>query len=512
MMNAFSPAAIKPFEPQDLERERVWGPADMSIARGNRLPAPKLPIEIFDETWGDLLALSAHAKAAPVDYVAASLLCSAAALLGNSVRGVPWEGWSEATALWFGLVGIPSSGKSPALEVCADLLTRVEREISDGYQADIINYETALQSAAASKEKWKLETKEAVKMGRPVPAMPATALEPEQPIPPQIIVNDTTIEALAHILHGNPRGIVLIADEVSGWIGNLDRYGGVGGDRAFWLSSYGGRAHKVNRVKLGGKPLAIPFLNVSILGGIQPDKLNSALLTGEDDGLCSRFCMVWPDIIPREVPKAVPNQSLALEAFRRLRAVPMGTAVDGTPQWRAVKFSDAARRIFEPWWKAQQKDVESAGGKLQGHFGKYPGFAVRLATIFEFLWWAVLPDAPEPTEISDVAVEAAVVLIDRYLKPMAMRCFGDAAIPQAERNATVIARWILAQRASRPPKINARQIYKEASLPGLSSAEPVKEALAVLVDHGWLRIAERGGHGRPAADYDINPAVFETPQ
>jgi hypothetical protein len=48
-------------------------------------------------------------------------------------------------------------------------------------------------------------------------------------------VADTTVEALAAILQGLPKGVLHVRDELAGWLLNLSRYSG-GTDRPFWLA------------------------------------------------------------------------------------------------------------------------------------------------------------------------------------------------------------------------------------------------------------------------------------
>ena len=65
---------------------------------------------------------------------------------------------------------------------------------------------------------------------------------------PRIKVTDATIEAVAAILAGNPRGLLLVRDELAAWLGNLAKYGE--GDRAFFLEAYGAHPYVVDRRKL----------------------------------------------------------------------------------------------------------------------------------------------------------------------------------------------------------------------------------------------------------------------
>ena len=98
--------------------------------------------------------------------------------------------------------------------------------------------------------------------------------------------------------------------------------------------------------------------------------------------------------------------------------------------------------------------------------------------------------------------------MEEYFKPMAERVFGDAALPEGDRLAAVLARWILKER---PEVVNARDIRRKARLPGLKEAEKVKLALSVLVEADWLkpdpkRAADNAG--RQKEDYSVNPKVW----
>ena len=72
-----------------------------------------------------------------------------------------------------------------------------------------------------------------------------------------------------------------------------------------------------------------------------------------------------------------------------------------------------------------------------------------------------------------------------------------------------MARYIVKHR---PTRINARDIRREWRLPGLKTAEAVKEAIDQLTEAEWLRAAPgRQGEstGRQRADFLVNPKVLE---
>ena len=73
------------------------------------------------------------------------------------------------------------------------------------------------------------------------PPLPPVGMDVEEPEYPRIKVNDTTVERLAARLAARPKGLLLFRDELSGWLGNLDKYGS--GDRGFWIEAFNGGAY-----------------------------------------------------------------------------------------------------------------------------------------------------------------------------------------------------------------------------------------------------------------------------
>jgi hypothetical protein len=87
-----------------------------------------------------------------------------------------------------------------------------------------------------------------VKKGDPPPNCPPEAILPEPPLRPRIRVADATTEKLGYLAAHHERGLLLSRDELAGWLGAFDRYGGGGGaDRAFALEMYGWRSYAVDR-------------------------------------------------------------------------------------------------------------------------------------------------------------------------------------------------------------------------------------------------------------------------
>jgi hypothetical protein len=478
---------------------------DMSIVSRVRNTPPAFPAEVFGPLKTMLEELAASTST-PIDYTAMATLVVGAAVIGNARAVSPWDSWQEPSCLWGAIVGNPSSGKSPALSPLIGAVHALETDDAADFSENQRAWETSAEAARQTRELWEKQVKDALKKGAEVPKLPPEAVEPAAPSRPRIIVSDTTPEALANILVGQPRGLLSFRDELSGWLGSFDRYTGAQAERAFWLEAFGGRRHVVDRVKHGA-PVIIPRLLVSVLGGIQPDKLTTSLLSGDDDGLSARMLMTWPTEALPHRPTVSVNPELILECMRRLRSLEMTSDSDGGGHPVVLKLSNEAADLFDDWRQRHFKASANVAGKLAGHFGKYPGLLLRLALVLEHLWWSVTGQTP-PTSISLAAVTNAARLLDEYFRPMAECIYGDAAMPESERLETILARWIL---KNKPAKINARDLRRNQRLPGLREHKKVHETLAALVEAGWLKEAptrQGGTPGRAREDYLIDPRVY----
>ena len=244
-----------------------------------------------------------------------------------------------------------------------------------------------------------------------------------------------------------------------------------------------------------------------MVGGIQPDRLASLLLSGDDDGLPARFLMVWPEPIPPIRPTVTINNDLAYEALRRLHRLEIAVGEDGTPTRVILPLSDEAADLFQQF-RAEHFERQPPGGMFASHYGKLSGVVVRLALVLEHLWWAAEGGGP-PQRITAKAITGAAALVSDYFLPMARRVYGDAALPEDERGARTIARWIVREGVE---TLNASELRRTVKLPGLQKAGPVGAALDFLEDAGWIRAAparEGATKGRQRSDYIVNPRVRE---
>jgi len=419
---------------------------------------------------------------------------------------MPWSGWSEPAILWTTLVGSPSAGKSPAMDPVLSVLAKLEGDSLEDHAEALRIYETDKLEADLAKERWVQNAKSAGEERFATPVMPVSAVPPEMPMRKRLLIKDATSEALLAALKGQPKGFLTVRDELAGWFASMDRYSASkGGDRALWLEAYGGRPYTLDRVKNGGEPFYIPSLAISVLGGIQPDRLQSCLLKGDDDGLSARFLYIYPNPAPRQRPKHLADDRIIKQITNKLDALAPDTDENQTPCSRILPLSAAAADMFELWWQ-QLLAVAPENGRMSGWWGKAQGLCLRIALVLEYLDWAVTADGLEPTKVSVRTIENAISFIENYAGPMAERAHGVACATGYSANTLTLAHYI---QESGFTEVSARELQRSGPMRNLTAKE-IKAACFDLVGSNWLQAAPiRQGEtlGKTQGRFLVNPAL-----
>jgi Protein of unknown function (DUF3987) len=197
----------------------------------------------------------------------------------------------------------------------------------------------------------------------------------------------------------------------------------------------------------------------------------------------ARMLWVWPEPIPFRLGRQAPRAEWAIRALDRLRELDLHPG--NPPMPVMVPLTAEGRGLIETFAEKMQERQKGAGGLLRAAFGKARGQALRLALVLEMLWWCGEDGtSPPPIRLSPRAFSIAADLIDDYFMAMAESVYGKFAATAPDRNAAVLARWVL---STRPKELHIRRLQREVRLPGLRTAEQIREAAKVLVAAGWLR-------------------------
>jgi hypothetical protein len=431
----------------------------------------------------------------PVDYVAASLLIAAGAIVGNRIGILPKQHddtWEVYPAFWGGIVGPPGSMKTPVQQETMKPLRHIEEQESIAYASAIATYQTL-------KKQYDKDLA-AFKAGK-VTTIPVEPLEPKKP---RLVVNDTTYQALGEIIAANPRGVLVHGDELSGLLQSLDTAGQEAA-RGFYLSAWGGTgSYTFDRIGRGSVRLA--HYALSVFGGFQPDKIKhyvqmSQSGSSQNDGLLQRFqILVWPDLSEdfNLVDRSPDRVALAAmqSAMLNLRSSGMGGQLNKHGSYLR-HFDTEAQEGFNQWYAANEKMLRGneIGPAEQSHFAKYRSLVPGLALLFHLL-------EGHDDEVCSHCLEGALNYA-LYLKSHAHRIYGAVHGVDGAAATALIDRLVKGELAS---GFTQRSVYTKGWR-DLSDIRKVRQGLDQLVELGWLREREVATGGRGKIEYDINPFI-----
>lgn len=285
-----------------------WSHPDLTALTDNLTPAPAFPVSALGGL-AEYCAQVARSTGAPDDYVAASLLTTAAALIGNTRRANN-HGHSAPACLWTIVVGDPSTRKSPAMAPFRDYLAELEMTLSEQEQ---------------------------------------------------LVLEDVTGRAAKEAVRGDPDRLIVVADEL-----RLFGKATTGADEGFWNKAYDGSSFSFRRKDTYSR---VRNLNISILAAGQPDVVRSVTIRKDDSGFAARFLYVYPERpLPSGSPFTVDDTLMrsALDKLLTLRrsdgapvAVPLSSdamikANDWTRQ-NDINCADGSGLFYE--WRRKQNGM-----------------------------------------------------------------------------------------------------------------------------------------------------------
>jgi hypothetical protein len=334
----------------------------------------------------------------------------------------------------------------------------------------------------------------------------------EECVRERIRIEDATPESVQSILEHNDQGVFMKRDELSGWFGQMEKYGGGGrgasADRGFWLQSFNGGYFVFDRVKRGSG--VIKNLSVSLLGGIQNEALRRIVEDGVDDGLLQRLfvIMLRPAVMGRDEPVENDEYDALVRKLYKLREREEWYFSSAT----TVKFTDEAAAIR---CKLEQKhlDLQSAyqtvNRKLASHIGKYDGLFARLC-----LLWQIIENVDKckakgfdgcawPYDIEAETAQRVADFMHHFLLKHAITFYvNELGLSDDHDRLSAVAGYILARRLN---EITRRDVQRgDQRMRSLTERDTdgIFEQLEAL---GWL--VRQQGRRFKDVQWLVNPAV-----
>jgi putative DNA primase/helicase len=425
----------------------------------------------------------------PVDFTAVAALCTMGADIGNTVciqLKVNDSTFKLPCNLWGGIIGAPSTKKTPALSEMLRPLKQIEKKLKESNDELLKDYETEMQKHALKLE---CKKKEARKDGAYSYEPPAA---PDAPRLQRIMVNTVTGEKLHEICRDNPNGILLFRDELAGWMQELEKAGRES-DRPFFLEGFNGNADFTSD-RIGRGTQAAETVCLSILGAIQPGQFEQLLRaegqSRKADGLLQRFSLlVWPrsanfKYIDRSHDEpAEEAYSALIKRFYELREKGSYT----------LRFDAEAQRAYVEWISTLMNRLSRPGKmpeSMVAHLAKYQKTIPAIALLCE------LADNPTAQAVSLRAWERAERWAE-YLESHAQRIYAPMVSPEIAAAHAIVRRL-----DDLPETFTSKQVYSK-DWQHLTDSETVNSALEIMVECYWLTSATRTTPkgGRPSITF-----------
>ena len=444
---------IKPDAGNDSDPVDLWGSFE----------PPTLPRGLLPKRIEEYAFTQAETMGVDPGGIAMAALAVCAAAIPDSIELVMKRysrDWTEAARLWVGLVGLPSTKKSPIISATIKPLARLDAELLRNFLFEMQLYE-------------QLEKEERKTARRPVQK--------------RLRLEDTTIEAAQQVLGGSPNGVLMVQDELSGFFGSMDKYSGHRGaakDRGFWLQAYNGGQYALNRVSRGAG--IIPNLSVSLLGGIQPDVIRRLSSECYDDGFLQRMLLIVmrPAGLGKDV--SVPGvSSLYAALIERLTELKLPVSgSDNHDNDGVLRFDNLAQetrsRLEAEHLKLMQ--IEAINRKLAAHIGKYDGLFGRLCVTFHCIEHVY--DRFIPEFVTGDTAERVAKFMRQFLLPHATAFYsGILKFADDHDRLAAIAGYILARHSER---ITNRDVQRGDRTMRRLTRHDTESALEQLEALGWL--------------------------
>lgn len=451
-----------------------------------KLAVEPFPEDVFPEPISRFLKAVSVSIGLPTDYPGVHVLTFLGTAIGNSRMIELKPGYRQQPNLYTCMIADTGSGKSPAQDQAFAPLLAFQNDYYQIYQRKMEEYESAYRSYQVEMNGWKKQKSKDEDLPE----------EPELPRMKELYITQATMEALLRALKNNDRGLVLKADELSGWIRGMNQYkGGKGDDREQYLSLWSGSDIKINRVR-DNEPLFIPKPFFAVTGNIPPD-IVPALEDeqGSEDGFIHRILFSYPD---NQNPskwtwtgisdEQVQGYSDVLERLYKLKRMEDKPII--------LPLTSEAKKWWEEWYDIHIREMTDPDfpRKLRGPWAKMPNQMARISLIIHMIR-VVCGEATEDG-VDEISITRAAEVV-KYFKSHARKVYLHLKKSSEDKRITEAIEWI--QKRGGVVRKRDIQMYKVADCKKTSEVEAL---FKTLQDFGYGKIQKvQPSRGRPTIEF-----------
>ena len=204
---------------------------------GDELPLVQdFSLEFLPGSFRPLVEDLSERMQTPADFAGAAAIVALAGCVNRRAIIRPKaidDSWAVIPNLWGAIVAPPGFMKSPVLHSVTRPLAKIQEFWHADYEQQASDYELTREEEELKLQAWREQNKQAYKAGKPAPLRPDSSAAP--PTQKRLLLTDSTYEKLHEILSHNPAGVLVVRDELTGWLAGLDRQGHEG-ERAFYFA------------------------------------------------------------------------------------------------------------------------------------------------------------------------------------------------------------------------------------------------------------------------------------
>ncbi len=469
-------SSIARYAPDPAAQARAEGRAGGASSQPDGGRPPEIPFVAFPtatlpQPVRDYVEAAAESIGCCPSFVALPLLTCLAAAIGATRCLALKPDWTVPAILWGVTVGNSGTWKSPALDAATMFVEELENRLSRQFSADYASYVAQL---AEDKKARRRNEDESVECSA---RQTLTA-----PVRRQLLVSDTTVEALVATLNDNPRGVLLRRDELNAFFGSFDRYANSkGADEAIYLSMYRGRSVTVDRRTSTPPHIHVPQAYVSICGTIQPGVL--ARVMGperRESGLLARFLLVLPPARHREWSEASVSEQVIQRMshlFDQLFGLTPAVTPNNEPMPLAIEPTPEAKAAYIEYFNRNADRLETAQADLAAAYAKLEETPARFALIVHCIRHAA-GEPVDPLKVDEETMSASLQLADWFCGETE-RIYGILNRAGVVSDRQRLVDWI----SGRDGRVTAREVQQGCRW--LKNKGAAQAALENLVAHGF---------------------------
>jgi hypothetical protein len=420
-MRTFAEEAAQEETPQEEETNEQW-PEPMDIF-GALTHEPVLTPDMLPDKIRDFVYDQSELLGCDPGAMALTALAVCSSLISDEITIQPRRfdtTYRESARLWLMLIGAISNKKTPMLKKLTTTIRAIQARMKRHYDFEKERYRKEMAVYDAKRKAWINATANGND----------DAVDPEKPEKPReerLLTTDYTNEQLAEILCDNPRGILVLMDEIMLLFGGFDAYkaGKVSRDRPVTLEGYNGGPRDIDRKSSKDDRIHVPNWSFCIVGGIQQSKFDQIGEKLGDDGLLQRFLLM-----PMEPPKIGVDRPPRLTAIEEYNGLIENLVGHNPINPEPIVLSEGAHKYRE-----QIDELISAfesfpglSEAFQAYAGKFGGTFARLLLTMHVIencpGWGFNEGLEERERLKAVSEETArrtFNIITKFLIPHAIR-------------------------------------------------------------------------------------------